>query len=57
MKSFTAWRAHVDIILEQTTGLDSNGLPDMPYFDWWSDGLTALQAAKRALKISRTQPI
>ena len=40
----------VDNALSQGIGLSSSDLPDCNYMEWYEDGVSPKQAAKRALK-------
>ena len=49
-QSFRQWIREVDLILLRAVGLTSDDLADQPYRDMWEDGLTAMEAAERALE-------
>lgn len=49
-KTFEVWFAEVNKKLRAATGLDARDLPDCPYYDWYDDGVTPANAAKRALR-------
>jgi len=48
--TFQGWKAAVDQRLAtQLCGLDSSDLPDCPYYDWYDQGVTVAQAARKAI--------
>lgn len=49
-KTFEQWMNEVDYAVEQEVGCDTRDLPDCCYRDWYDEGATPLQAAKRAIK-------
>lgn len=48
--SFDEWKRMVDAFLCARIGLDSECLPDMPYYDWYADGVSAKNAASKAIR-------
>jgi len=48
--NFKQWLEHVNFHLETQHGLSSEDLPDCCYRDWHDEGVTPLQAAKRAIR-------
>lgn len=47
--SFEEWKRLVNVYLESMIGLDSDSLPDAPYFRWYGEGLNPHKAARRAI--------
>lgn len=47
---FQAWMDKVDAILVSRIGMESADLADCCYADWYEDGCTPAQAARRAVK-------
>jgi len=47
---FRHWMLRVNNSVVIRTGLDVEDLADMPYRDWFDDGLTPAQAARLALQ-------
>lgn len=48
--SFDQWFAQVDQEIWLICGLGADDLADCPYRDWYNDGITPKEAARRALK-------
>lgn len=48
--SFEAWMAKVNAYVEKLAGLSADDLPDCCYRDWYDDGVSPANAARRALK-------
>jgi hypothetical protein len=48
--SFEDWYRRVDTEVGKLTGLGRDDLPDCCYADWFDEGITPVQAAKRAIK-------
>ena len=48
--SFRAWMIEVDRKVNQACHLSYDDLPDQCYLDWYRDGVTSTQAARRAIK-------
>jgi hypothetical protein len=46
--TFEDWISRVDRILSRLYGITSEDLPDQCYKDWYEDGATPAQAARRA---------
>lgn len=51
-KTLEQWLKEVDAILSKRCGVTRDDLPDCPYADWYSQGVTAKSAAARAIKMS-----
>jgi hypothetical protein len=49
-RTFDAWMAKVNAIIEAKYGLSSDDLPEVCYSDWYEDEVTPAQAARRALR-------
>jgi hypothetical protein len=49
-KTLDSWMTDVDLACGAMLGLSVYDLPDCPYADWFEDGLTAKQAARRAIR-------
>lgn len=47
--SFDQWKRMVDTLLTDSCGLDSESLPDVDYYTWWSAGVTPDAACRRVL--------
>lgn len=47
--AFDSWLGAVDRIVNERTGVSVHDLPDMPFRDWFDDGVSAKQAAARAI--------
>jgi hypothetical protein len=47
---FPAWMRAVDAQVEALAGCNIYDLPDCRYRDWYDDGLTPYQAARRAIR-------
>ena len=43
--TFKNWIKEVDTILIAICGLSHDDLPDMPYWDYWDDGVTPQEMA------------
>jgi len=50
--TFDRWKAEVDAQLFLLSGETSNGLPDMPWHDWYTARVGPKRAALRALKLT-----
>lgn len=48
-RTFEEWRADVDRVILERTGMSGDDLPDVPYRDWFDDGIPATVAASRLL--------
>ena len=46
---FIQWMRQVDACIEAQLGVDSRDLTDMPYRDYFDDGLPASEAANEAV--------
>jgi len=49
--TFEQWKQQVNNVLLVLVGLDSECLPDVDYYTWYSQGTSPTAAAKRAIKI------
>lgn len=48
--AYEMWKSLVDACLRQMLGgLDSEGLPDAPYYRWYELGFSPVRAAKAAI--------
>ena len=47
---FAAWKRNVNHLVEATTGLSCDDLPDMPYRDWFDDNVSSARAAMRVIR-------
>lgn len=47
--SFDQWMQVVNRLVEAGIGLSTDDLPDMPYRDWYDDGMKTARAAARAV--------
>lgn len=52
-RGYDNWKRNVDLLVEQKLGIDTESLPDAPYWDWFQDGMTSKQAAARAIRHAR----
>jgi len=50
---FEDWMRVVDALLVNRIGLSSSDLDDTPYRDWYDEGLSAIQAARRAVRAAQ----
>lgn len=50
-KTFEEWMAAVEAVIRRIAGVHADDLIDMPYFDWFEDGLTPKRAAVRAIRV------
>ena len=48
-KNFRIWLAKVDAVIGRICGLSHSDLADQCWRDWFEDGVTPAQAAKRCL--------
>lgn len=51
--TFTEWMRRVDLTILHRTGLRALDLPDMPYRDWFDDGVNYTAAASRAIRFAK----
>jgi hypothetical protein len=51
--TFTEWMAAVDDACQSLCGCGRDDLPDAAYHDMWSDGYTAREAARVAVRAAR----
>jgi Family of unknown function (DUF5419) len=49
-QTFEEWMKQIDRIIGEVCGLGHGDIGDQCYYDWYDDGVTPMQAAKRALK-------
>lgn len=50
---FEDWMRVVDALVQRRLGLACADLDDMNYRDWYNDGLSAVQAARRAARAAQ----
>jgi hypothetical protein len=50
MKTYEQWKESANDAAFRITGLTLDDLPDVPLADWFEDGLTPTQAARRAIR-------
>jgi hypothetical protein len=50
---FDKWMKLVDEAVYARIGCSVHDLPDMPYRDWYDEGLRALAAARKAIRAAR----
>jgi hypothetical protein len=48
--SFESWMTKVKAEIKRISGMDSDDLPDVPYNDWYEDGVSPSRAASKAIK-------
>ena len=48
--TFTAWMERLDLYMMTELGITHKGIPEMPYKDWYNDGVTPIKAADWALR-------
>lgn len=53
VRTFEGWCQQVDRYVVGLAGLSKDDLPDCPYRDWYDDGVPALTAAKRAIRLAQ----
>lgn len=51
--TFEKWMAAVDAAVGAKCGMSYQDLPDVPYRDWWEDGVPANTAAARAVRMAQ----
>ena len=51
--TFEEWKDRVDEIVERTTGLDTDGLPDYDYQDAYNRGIAPSKAAVYVIRNAR----
>lgn len=49
-QKFKYWIDKVDTEVEKRVCMSVHDLPDCPYRDWYEDGVTPVQAARKAIK-------
>jgi hypothetical protein len=50
---FRAWEALVDAHVSKLAGVGLFDLPDVPTRDWYEDGVSAVNAARRAIRMAK----
>jgi hypothetical protein len=55
--SFIDWKPEVDRQMDRLFGVVSDDLPDMPYYDWYEQGLSPKRAAQLAVRKAKTEVI
>jgi hypothetical protein len=53
MNTYESWISAVNTYLSEHHGVVLDDLPDMPTRDWHADGMTAEDAAKRAVLLAQ----
>lgn len=53
--SFEDWMSQVDRIVWQKAGVSVHDLPDVPYRDWYDDGVSPKGAASRAIRAAGSE--
>lgn len=48
--TFEQWMKKVNQNISEVVGLSSDDLADQPYMDWFTDGMTPMEAAMEALE-------
>lgn len=51
--SFEAWMAAVDAAVWAKADASAYDLPDVPYADWYADGMSPKAAATKAIKAAK----
>ncbi len=51
-QTFAQWKAEVNAHVMTRAGLCADDLPDMPYYDWFEDGISPQEAAQMVLEES-----
>jgi len=54
--SFEAWMQEVDNAVSRRTGMSVHDLPDVPFRDWYDDGVPPRSAAARAIRAANENP-
>ena len=49
--TFIDWERKVNLLMEETHGVGIDDIPDMPYRDWFKEGITVPVAVKKAIAI------
>ena len=54
--NFNRWMWEIDALVSKALGgLGVYDLPDCPFYDWFDDGMTPKQAARKAIHIAKTE--
>ena len=51
-QTFVQWKARVNACVIARAGVCTDDLPDVPYYDWFEDGISPQEAAEMALEES-----
>lgn len=51
-QTFVQWEDEVDKYMLVKYGVSADDLPDMPYYDWWTDDVTVREAVDEAIRIT-----
>ena len=49
-QTFETWMAKVDAAVLKKYGVSVHDLPDLPFYDYWIDGITPSEVAKIAMQ-------
>lgn len=50
--AFAQWKARVNVCVIARAGVFADDLPDVPYYDWFEDGISPQAAAEMVLEES-----
>lgn len=54
-KTFEAWMREVDRACWAKAGVSVHDLPDMPFADWYKDGMRPASAAAKAIRVYKSE--
>jgi hypothetical protein len=54
-RSFDEWMREVDRAIARKAGLSALDLPDVPYRDWYEDGVRPASAAAKAIRNAKSE--
>ena len=52
--SFDDWKREADKVCQAKTGMSLDDLPDVPFMDWYEEGVTPAGAAGRAIRSAKS---
>ena len=53
--TFEDWMEAVDKVTKEIVGCSIHDLPDCTFMDWYTDGMSAREAAKRAIRYANDE--
>ncbi len=51
-QTFVQWKARVNVCVIARAGVCTDDLPDVPYYDWFEDGISPQEATEMVLEES-----